>query len=80
MVSYYIILKLVKARAHELAPSVLLNQYSPVPRARSSTAEKDATASRRRARSANTDLCRLRNVLFRSGAEKFDSLTYDVSP
>ena len=38
----------------------LLNQYSPVTRARSSTAGKDAT-SRRRARSASTDLCRLRN-------------------
>ena len=41
------------------ADSDLLNQYSPVPRARSSTAGKDAT-SRRRARSASTDLCRLK--------------------
>ena len=40
------------------AVSALLNQFSPVPRARSSIAVKDAT--RRRAHSASTDLCRLR--------------------
>ena len=55
-------LQLITTREQQTA--MLLNQYSPVPRARSSIAGKDATRAQVYA-GASTDLCRLRKRQWR---------------